>query len=265
MKKVFFLLIFILTLVSMIIPTSSPANDASETGITIPVYNLYLPNRGGKTITTPSGWGASNNTVFMGAVIVSPQAYTSDNDSAVVFGFGFGDPVKNIGLQLSANMNDVSEQDNFSYGVKAHRYLGHGTSIAIGGEHLFHEEESDADESFYFSLSHACQKYHSSKPGVSKLHITIGAGSGRFGKKSELDIEHSKGKHGTYVFGAAAYEIFDSANFILEWNGINLNAGISMMPFKNIPFVFTIGALDLTSYSGDGVRFVGAVGLSYNL
>ena len=55
-------------------------------------------------------------------------------------------------------------------------------------------------------------------------------------------------------------------NVITDWNGLNLNAGLSKtFRFANIPIAATIGAADLTSNSGDRVRFVIAVGTGFKL
>jgi hypothetical protein len=231
---------------------------------------VYFPNGAATTLTIPSGWGAHSNVAFIGAGITSPQAYSDDDDAGVSFGIGLGDPVEYVGVQLNAAVNDVSEGDNWSGGLKVHRYIPRGSSLAVGADHLFPDDESDADESYYIVFSHAVQQYPSDS-GSAKLNFTIGAGNERFGKKSPSDVASGKGEDGTYVFGAAAYEIFDATNLVVDWNGLNLNAGVSIAPFRLIPgaefipLVVTLGAADLTTYSGDKVRFIASAGLSYKL
>ncbi len=232
--------------------------------------SVSFPNGASTTLTIPSGWGAHSNVVFIGGGITSPQAYSDDDDAGLSFGIGLFDPVEYLGLQLSATMNDVSDQNNWSGGVKVHRYLGNAASLAVGADHLFPSSDSDADESYYVAFSHALQG-DASESGTAKWNVTLGAGNERFGKKSPADIASGKGEHGTYVFGGVAYEVFKSTNLILDWNGINLNAGVSFAPFswtqgvEFIPIVVTLGAADLTDSSGDGVRFIASAGLSYKL
>jgi hypothetical protein len=228
------------------------------------------PNKGGKTIMTPSGWGASNGMVFFGVGRTTPQVYSTVDDMGAAAGIGIGNPEKNIGVQLSATMNDVSEQNNFSYGIKLHRIIADGTSIAVGGEHLFHDDaetDPDADESFYVSVSHALQSMPSSyNADRSKLHLTLGVGNGRFGDKSQMDIATGKGEQGTYVFGAAAYEVYKATNVILEWSGINLHAGLSTGIFslaENFPVNVTVAAGDLTDYSGDEIRLLSSLSCAF--
>jgi hypothetical protein len=240
------------------------AEDRSAMGTREPLYEVNMPNVAPSTLTVPSGWGAWGNTIFAGAGITSPQAYSDDSDAAASVGFGIGDPLENLGVQLSATVNDVSDNDNLSYGAVIHRYLGQATSVSIGGEHLLRDkDESDAGESYYLAFGHAFQGVSSDTPGASGLHGSIGVGNGRFAHKSPLDVADRKGEKGSYVFGALAYEILERTNMVVEWNGINLNAGVTLAPFENFPLGIMLGAADLTDNSGDGARFIGAAGLAY--
>jgi hypothetical protein len=221
------------------------------------------PNRAAKTLTTPSGWGASWGVIFVGGGITDPAAYTTEPDAAISFGMGFGNPVTNLGIQLSPTIWDVSKFDNLSLSCKVHRYLGNATSLAIGGENLFADKKkTDTDESYYIVISHAFQQY-SNTPKYSSLHASLGVGSGRYGEKSPLDIQSGKGRYGTYVFGSLAYEIFQSANVIVDWNGLNLSAGVALSPFQKIPVGITLGVADITNYSGDRLRFIASGGYAY--
>jgi len=264
MKKMIGLLTVSLAGTGWMAAIASAETGSSRDLVREPLYDVYLPNRAATTLTTPSGWGAWGNTIFIGGGITSPAPYTDDSDGAATVGFGVGNPAENVGLQISATVNDLSEQDNVSYGAVLHRYIGYGTSVAIGGEHLFRDkEESDAGESYYLGFGHAFQNVASETPGESGLHGSIGVGNGRFAHKSPLDVADGKGEKGSYVFGALAYEIFTRTNVILEWSGLNLNAGIAVAPFESFPLGVVLGAADLTDNSGDGVRFIGAAGLAY--
>ncbi|NTW53039.1 MAG: hypothetical protein HGB22_10710 [Chlorobiaceae bacterium] len=224
-----------------------------------PITAPLWPNAGSTSIFTPTGWGASFGIVYFGGGATTPQVYSTRTDADSGAGFGLGNPLKNLGLELSVAMMDVSKRDNFSYGFKIHRIIGDGTSIGFGGVNLFHDKKkSDADESYYVAISHAVQGLPSGyNPEESKLHLNLGVGNGMFSKMSPYDTRAGKGRHGTYVFGSTAYEIYNATNAIVEWSGMNLNAGISTGLFslsKNIPVTVTIAAADLTKYTADGVR-----------
>jgi len=55
-------------------------------------------------------------------------------------------------------------------------------------------------------------------------------------------------------------------NLITDWNGLNLNAGVSKtFRFSALPLVATVGVADLTHNSGDGARLIFAVGSGFKL
>lgn len=221
------------------------------------------PNEGGSSIMVPTGWGAYGGMLFYGVSLTTPQVYSNASDGNAGAGIGIGNPYTNVGVELSVAMMDLSQQDNFSFGFKLHRNIADGTSIGIGGLNMFHDAESDADESYYVAISHAVQGMPSgTQPYESKLLFTIGAGNGMFRRMSDYDIAAGKSKHGTYVFGSAAYEVLKATNLVVEWSGVNLNAGIStgaLSISKHVPVNVTVAAGDLTNYSGDGVRLLCAV------
>ncbi|GMR14022.1 MAG: hypothetical protein BMS9Abin29_2250 [Gemmatimonadota bacterium] len=229
---------------------------------------LRLPNAAAKSMLTPSAWGAAYGMVFAGAGLTDRSPYLKSTDGVLALGVGLGDPVLALGVQLTTTMSDVSDSDNFSVSFKVHRYLGDGTAIAVGGESLFTNDAlaDDLGESFYAVVSHTFQGVASARPGVGRLHATLGVGSGRFANTSPRDISEGKREDGTRVFGNVAVEVHPDVNLVAEWSGINLHAGASVaVPIAGKIVGLTLGLADLTGYSGDGVRLVGggAVGVSF--
>lgn len=227
-----------------------------------------LPNRGGKSLSIPTAWGASAYTVFAGAGATIPAAWSDSNDGGAGFGIGLGNPIKYLGVQVSSSINDLSDIDNFSWGFKAHRYIGYGTSVAGGGLNLFADQESDADETYYGVISHAVQQLPSLyDPNKSMLHINIGGGGGHFAEKSDRDKSEGKVRDGTGVFGSVALEVYKSVNAVVEWNGNNLAIGFSAAPFGDMPIGITVGLADILrgkQVSGDGERLIIATGFAYS-
>lgn len=225
------------------------------------------PNEGGITLMTPSGWGASNGMIFLGIGKITPQENANQYDTAACTGIGIGNPEKNLGVELCAIADDAFAFDNHSFDFKLHRIISPGTSIAVGGEHLFYDKtKSDVGNSFYIALSHAVQGLPSSRyQDQSRLQFSLGIGNGRFSHKNPDDVIAGKGSRGTCVFGAAAYEIYPTTNMVVEWSGVNLNAGLSTGFFKlgeNIPLNVTIAAGDLTRYSGNGLTLLSSASIA---
>lgn len=229
---------------------------------------LYRANSNPQTLTTPVGEGAANNIVFMGVGGTIPAPYADDSDGAAVFGFGVGNPKENLGLQVSLVSLDLSQWDRYSMALHLHRDLGNANSFGVGVENIMLTDGGDSGKSYYAVYSQTVQSepFINKTTGVSRLHFSVGAGTGRFGDKSGDDIASGKGEHGTYVFGNVAYEVADAFNVIADWNGVNLNAGVSKtFMIDKVPIVIALGAADLTNYSGDGVRGIFILGTGFQL
>jgi hypothetical protein len=227
-----------------------------------------LPNIHGKSLSTPIGWGAAYGTVFAGAGGTTPAPYSTKSDGAIGAGVGIGNPKKSVALEASVMSLDLSNWKRYSANFKLHHYLGCGSSVAVGVENVLlgntSKTLSDSGESYYIVYSQGVQdqRFIDDDTNTSNLHYSVGIGNGRFWKKSPDDVAHGKGKHGTAVFGNVAYELFDACNGIVEWNGMNLDAGVSktFMLGKQSALVASAGLADLTGYTGDGVRFIWSVG-----
>lgn len=260
----------IVAVVSATVVLTASAPGQTETTVTeaqgrTDVDMTLSPNAAAKALMVPSGWGAWGHTLFLGAGLTYPQVYADDADGGATIGYGFGHPAKNLGVQLTASVLDISEFDNFAFGAKIHRYLGYGLSVAIGGDGLGqihdNDDDDDVEPTGYIAISRSSQRLKSlADPKVSRLHVNIGAGTERFARKSERDRAEGKGKYGTVAFGSIAYELWRNINLIVDWNGINLSAGVSVKPFTKVPVGLSLGAADLTTNSGDGVRFIASVG-----
>ena len=148
------------------------------------------------------------------------------------------------------------------------RNLGSAISVAIGAQNIMLESGTDSVPSYYFVYSQGvlASPFINTAKGTTRLHYSIGVGNGQYREKSQEDIHRGKGATGTSVFGNISYELFNAFNVITDWNGINLNAGVAKTFYiSNIPFAISLGALDLTSSSGDGVRYLVSVGTGITL
>ncbi len=245
---------------------SSPVSASTPIG----VYN-YTPNNHGKSVTTPVAWGASNNVVFMGVGGTYESPYTNKADGAAMFGYGLGDPKKNVGVQVAFISLDLTEWEEYSSAIHLSKNLGNADAIGVGVENIMLTDGGDSGVSYYVVYSRASQdpSVINPKTNKSKLHYSVGVGKGRFSDMSDADKDPkrgNKGEHGTYVFGNVSYEVFDACNIVTDWNGMNLNAGLSKsFMLGKLPFAATVGVADLTGYSGDGARLVVAGGFGFKL
>jgi len=249
LKKYFSSALLGITLLSMPFAESVAESKFSESGL----------NTDPKSVTTPVAWGASGNVVFMGVGGTVPAPYSTLPDGAAIIGYGFGNPKKNLGIQLAITSLDLSHWGVYAFGFKLHRKITDTSAIAAGGQHIMLTTGGDAGQSYYVV-------YSKGFPSDSDVHFSLGAGTGRYSDKSPLDIFTGKGAHGTYAFSNVSYGIANLCNVIVDWNGLNLNAGVGKT-FKilTVPLATIVGLADLTDNSGDRVRVVVGVGTAFKL
>ena len=229
------------------------------------LLKLRLPNSSAKAIMTPTAWGAAFGSAYLGTGAAQRTPYLPSADGIVGLGYGMGDPVLRVGLQIGTTISDLSEFDNVSFSFKLHRYLARGTTIALGGESLLSNNalSDDAGDTYYLVVSHVVQTFGSSRPGIGRVHVSAGMGTGRFAKKSDRDFSEGKGRNGTIAFGNVAVEVARGMNVILEWSGTNLLTGLSKtIQTQDVPISLSFGIADLTSYSGNGVRLLAGAALA---
>lgn len=233
------------------------------------------PNSYGKSLTTPGAWGSAYGSIFAGLGMESRAAYVHGSaftngvgDGSGAVGIGIGNPVEFVGLQAALTAYDLSSLGRYGMSFQLHRNLGSAKAVAIGAQNIMISSGTDSVPSYYvvYSQGVLSAPFINTSNGTTRLHYSIGVGKGQYSEKSQSDINTGKGANGTWVFGNVAYELFNAFNVIGDWNGINLNAGVSKTFYiEKIPFAISAGALDLTSYSGDGVRFMVGVGTGITL
>ena len=237
------------------------------------ILNIRLPNGAGKSILTPTGWGAAYNTVFGGAGYQTNTPSTGGADADWGFGVGLGDPVLLVGVQITGTVYDFWGFSHFGLGAKVHRYLGLGTSVAAGAMSLVNPvDDLDPDQSFlagrslFAVISHTVQQLPGTRPGVGRLHVSLGAGTGQFANMPLSTLAPREKGDATWVFGNATLELAENWNFIGEWDGLGMNAGMSYsFPLPVFIASVTAGVADITKRVGDRPRFVFGAGAGHTL
>lgn len=232
--------------------------------------NLRLPNGAGKSLSSPTAFGAAYGSAFVGGGYQNPVPFDNVDDAVLAGGVGLWDPVQYVGLEASVAVIDVSELGEVTIGAKLHRYLGKGTAVAFGVENLYENLKGDdgkplnLDPTFYGVVSHTFQMIPGVAPGTGRVHFSLGVGNGRFAEKPLRAQQEGKGKKGTYVFGNAAVEVVRNLNAIVDWDGVGLNAGFAYtLPLSGVGAAITVGVGDITEEASDRPRFLlgGGVGL----
>ena len=215
-----------------------------------------------QSLMVPGARGAWGNLVYAGAGITAPQVGSDGPDMTGIAGFGFGNPYKNLGLDLSLYVTDVSQQSDYSLSAKASRYLGFGSYLAVGMYHFAKQESVLATASGYVVASHDFGYNFGFDHFFGKITLTGGYGNGRF--QAFGNSQHWFKKSGW--FGNMNYRILKNIAWELEWDGFELNTAFVVRgKLGTLPWSFMLGAADLGPSYSEQTRMVASFGIGLDL
>ncbi len=203
------------------------------------------------SIYIPVGYGADNNTIF------TSQTYQPDVrvDEGGVYtggvGVGIGDADDLVGLELSYAFETNDDFGDGGFNAKVHRRFADDFSLAAGWNGFLNIGRNDFEQSIYGVATKVFRTRPSLNDTLSRVAVSVGIGNNQF--RSEGDFNN--GENGVNVFGNIAVRVIRPVSFITEWTGQDLALGLSIAPFKDIPFVITPAVRDVAGI-GDGARFV---------
>ena len=221
----------------------------------------------GISLETPTGFGGAPNSFSVGVLVQDRTRFTESTDGSLSAAVSLGNPQTAIGVTTSLAIFSLSKEggsdagfgDNGSLSFEINRNLSDFSSVGLGVENLATWGVNDSGTSTYLAFSQAFSLRENLNQPFGTAFVSAGLGNGRFRPEEDFDREDD----GTQFnfFGSAALQLIPRTNVILEWGGQDLNLGLSVVPFANIPILITPALVDLTGSAGDGARFT--IGVSY--
>jgi hypothetical protein len=204
----------------------------------------------GISIASPTGFGARGGDLFLGLAYQQRTRIFTRVDGGVAAGFGLGDPVRYLGLEVAVtSFGTVRSCCRGGIHFKAHRVIAERTSIALGREnailwnHSENREATDAGQSFYGAVTRVFLPREGGVDPLSTLTVTVGAGDGRFRRERDIVEDRST----VNLFGSVAARMTQRNSLIADWTGHDLAAGMSLVVLENRPLFVTPAVADLTS------------------
>lgn len=214
------------------------------------------------SIYIPTAYGADRNTGFVSATYQERTRYSDVDDGAIGIGVGLGNARKSVGVSLAYTLASFGSNRDFGSGgfnVKVHRQFANDWAAAVGWNGFLNlGDDNDFEDSVYGVVTKVVRTRDDIKKPLSRVAFTVGVGNGQF--RTEDSIEDEDGN--INVFGNVALRVAEPVSLITEWSGQDLGVGLSIAPFKNIPFVITPALRDITG-TGDGARFVLGSGFAW--
>ena len=211
------------------------------------------------TIINPSAYGASWGNAGIGIGYQERARFREESDGVIGLGFGLGNPLKNVGVQVGISLVDVSAPfRDGGINLKLHRRLPEDFSIAIGVQGVTKWGNTDGGSSVYGVATKRLKLRRDRTKAFSEIYTTLGVGGGQF--RSESDINNGNDNIG--VFASLAVKVIQPVGFVAEWSGQDITIGVPLVLFRRLPLVIVPAITDVTGSAGDGTRFI--IGLGYS-
>ena len=221
----------------------------------------------GSSAGTPSAYGASFGQAYIGGGLSFPLDEDKDKvDGSLSVGFGLGDAVKSVGLEVNVNITSVGGGNNFDFGdsggvgFKLHRYFTDGTAVAVGWSNAVKwGDAKNAQDTIYGVVTKSFALQPDNPNNKLPLTISVGLGSGSFRSKGAIEADDES----VNVFGSVGVRVIPQMSLVSSWTGNRLNMGASFAPFPDTPIVINTIFTDITSNFATGLGFTLSAGYSF--
>jgi hypothetical protein len=231
---------------------------------TAALVQAVLRAQPGNSVGSESAWGAGWGDFFSGVGYQSRGRFSSKPDGSASFGFGLGNSRRDLGVEVGINSASTVSQapgKNGSVSLKIHRALPGAYGVAVGVENIASWGGTDGGSSTYGVLSHTIKIRSDPSFFLGSLAWNVGVGNRRFLSQQDL----AAGKAGVNAFGSAGLRLVARAALVADWTGQDLDAGLSLVPFRRSPLVLSVSMADLTRRAGDGPRLIVGLGAGFRL
>jgi hypothetical protein len=222
----------------------------------ITVQTVTFDGAPGSTAGTPSAYGASWGQAYVGGGLFFPLE-DGRTDGSLSVGFGLGDAVKTVGVEINANITSVGGGnsnfdfgDSGSLGFKVHKYLGDGAAVAVGyANPVTWGDSNNAKDTIYGVATKSFNLQPNDPNNKMPLTVSLGVGSGSFRSKGAIAADNNAAN----IFGSIGIRTAPEVAWVSSWTGNRLNIGGSFAPFKQTPIVINAIFTDVTDNLNDGI------------
>lgn len=248
----------IAAVLGMTMASSALAQDDAREKLKIPeVAGLtsevgHFPRGAPGTSTgSPIAFGANWGDIYAGFGLQAPIRYSNASDAAATIGMGFANAQEYVGLDVGLTFLSTVRSgftNRMGLSAKIHKIFAENWGVGIGIQNIYISNQPvDGNPSVYAVVSKVMDLSGTWLGDFRSLTLSAGAGNEDF--RLENDVRAGN-KNAIAAFGSAALRIWEPVSLIVDWPGQDLNVGISVVPFKEFPLVFTPAINDLTGSAG---------------
>lgn len=210
----------------------------------------------------PSGYGASQGDAFVGISGVTAGRDEDKWDGSASVGFGLGDPVKNVGVEVSLGIISLDGfAEDGSVGFKLHKVFpkAGNLGLALGWSNAIKWGDAGNAKDTFYGVATKAFDLRPDKDNPLPLTASLGVGTGSFRSNGAIAADDNAPN----VFGSLGLRVIPEVSLVSSWSGSALGTGVSAAPF-DFPLVLTAGVSDVTDNTSGGARFNGAIGYSFS-
>jgi hypothetical protein len=228
----------------------------------------------GTNSSSPSAFGPNWGEAFVGGAYQSETrglrlangtfAPNGERDGSVSAGFGIGNSASAIGIEVVVTSLSTVHSGFFNrtaFSFQVNRMLGRTAALAVGVENavIAGGEKTDGTDSWYGVVSKVISFRKSNEPGLFRAFtLSVGGGNGRFRAIDDVAAD----KKTVNGFASGSVLLHDQVSAIVDYTGQDVNVGLSIVPLKAFPLVFTPTMADVTSRATATARFLLGVGIA---
>lgn len=214
---------------------------------------------------TPSAYGASWGQAYIGGGVFFPFD-DGRTDGSLSLGFGLGDSVKSIGVEVNVNVTSVGGGNNFDFGdsgtlgFKIHKYFKDGTAVAVGWvDPISWGDSNNTKDTFYGVVTKSFELEPDNAKNNLPLTLSLGVGTGNFRSTGAID----SGENSVNFFGSLSLRVTPQFALTSSWTGNRLNIGTSLVPLRDTPVVINAVITDVTDNFENATGFSLSAGYAF--
>ncbi|MEO0968065.1 MAG: hypothetical protein AAFX80_06905 [Cyanobacteria bacterium J06639_18] len=219
----------------------------------------------GSSSGTPTAYGANWRQAYIGGGVFFPFE-DGGTDGSLSLGFGLGDAVKSVGVEVNFNVTSVGGGNDFDFadsgtvGFKVHKYFNDGTAVAVGWvDPISWGDSTNAKDTFYGVVTKSFELEPDNAKNNLPLTVSLGVGSGNFRSVGAIN----SGENSINLFGSLGLRVTPQFALTSSWTGNRLNLGGSLVPLKNTPVVFSTVLTDITDNVENASGFSFSAGYAF--
>lgn len=242
------------------------ANQPAEEALLLQMTSPSIVGPTGSSIGTPTAYAADWGIIAAGANFVNHWPDGNLSDGSASFSVGLGNATKYAGLSVSALIDSLGgRQEGFAkngtIAAQLFHIFPHNFALAAGVSNLIPWGAMNHSSRNYYAVG---TKIFDTKIKSYSMPLTtsVGLGTGAFFSHSDCLSKHD---NRVKPFGSVGWRILPRLSIIGEVFANQINAGVSIIPIKTLPFVINISDSNINRYQGTRsfIMVSAAVGYSF--